>query len=242
MRLTFIIPLLLVCAVVSAQQAENESTENTSFLQKLKCKTYHSSGWNVELGLSNWVNPDFQIPSVAGAVYTLDPLNSRYLALTKHYTKTWWFVGFDAGVGVSVRMYDFDDRDLVLTMDNNDLLFDTSTPQSGKVYLNQLAIPHLNAYFVPMIGDKLQFGIGGFAGYRIGGSFQQLTRGDGGWDWDRNRDNFNLNPFQYGVRAQVAYGRGRYRKHQIFFQYDLSETFNSSQGPELRGFALGVIL
>ena len=80
---------------------------------------------------------------------------------------------------------------------------------------------------------SFHFAAGGFGGVLLGGSFKIKTN-DGK---EKIRDNFNLNQFRYGVRAQVGFGP------LIFYsQIALNELFDKDEnaGFEVYPFSWGI--
>ncbi len=76
---------------------------------------------------------------------------------------------------------------------------------------------------------------GGYFGVRTGANHK--TKMDG--DKDKKKDDFNINSFQYGLRAQLGYG-----PFNLYATYRLDELFDPDKdnGYELHPFSIGVIL
>ena len=72
----------------------------------------------------------------------------------------------------------------------------------------------------------IRFGVGGYAGYRIGGNTKFVYREDGKKQKDKEKGNYYLENFRYGVRAQVGY-----KGLDLFAMYDLNNVFAGDRGP-----------
>ncbi|WP_299888882.1 hypothetical protein [uncultured Lacinutrix sp.] len=68
-----------------------------------------------------------------------------------------------------------------------------------------------------------KFGIGGYAGFNIGAKQKLWYKDDGERTKQKIKQNYNVNPFVYGLGAYVGYGN-----LSLFAKYDLSETFKSN--------------
>jgi hypothetical protein len=82
-----------------------------------------------------------------------------------------------------------------------------------------------------------RFGLGGYAGYRLGSKTKYVFTDEGSKRKLKDRDNYHLNNWRYGLRMQIGY-----RGIDLFANYDLNELFISNRGPALNAFSFGVIL
>lgn len=76
---------------------------------------------------------------------------------------------------------------------------------------------------------------GGFYAGVLVGSKQKLIEKI--TEREKNRDDFNLSKFRYGIRGEMGYGLVNF-----YVQYSLAEMFKSGQGPELQPINFGVML
>ena len=74
-------------------------------------------------------------------------------------------------------------------------------------------------------------------GYRIGSHTKQKFEVNGSTHKPKNYDDFNLNPFRYGVRVSVGY-----RKFNVFGDYYASSLFKDNKGPVLYPINIGITL
>ena len=75
-----------------------------------------------------------------------------------------------------------------------------------------------------------------YAGYRLGSRAKYVFREDDDRERVKDRTNFYVNNWRYGVRFQVGY-----RGLDLFANYDLNELFVEGRGPELNAFSFGIV-
>lgn len=206
--------------------------------------THH---FNVDIGLNNWIE-DGEFPDGNNSPYSIKPFGSWYVGLNS--TNRTWVAGpifIEWGLGLNWYNWKLQDPDFrfVETDINTDLV--SNPNQSGKK--SKLTASYINATFVPMFdfsrGRKrvtnieaegirikryskkgIRFGLGGYVGYRLGSHTKFIYQENGNRERDKERDNFYLENFRYGLRAQVGW-----KGVELFGMYDLNEVFNSGRGP-----------
>lgn len=202
--------------------------------------------WNVELGTNNWLeNGNF--PNDQDEMYAVQPWGSWYLALNSNYRT---YIGgpllLQWGFGLSTSQFRFEESD-VRIVKNADMV-DFVVDSTGNAIRSKLRMSHLNFTMVPtlVLGDhdggsrydrrSFRIGVGGYVGYRLGGSSKFVFDDDGDKEKDVDRDDFFLTNLRYGVRAQFGY-----KAFDAFINYDLNNVFAEGRGPELNAFTFGVI-
>ena len=80
-------------------------------------------------------------------------------------------------------------------------------------------------------------GIGGYAGVKVASKMKYKFKDQGDGTKLKIKDDYYLNPFQYGLNASVGYG-----KVNLFGTYSLNGLFESGKGPKLYPFTIGVML
>jgi hypothetical protein len=85
--------------------------------------------------------------------------------------------------------------------------------------------------------DGFRIGVGGYAGYRVGGRSKYVIRDGGNRIREKDRTNFYFNNWRYGARLQLGFGGV-----DLFANYDLNELFIENRGPRLNAFSFGIIL
>ncbi|MEM6738043.1 MAG: hypothetical protein AAGC64_13155 [Bacteroidota bacterium] len=207
-----------------------------------------SHHFNIDLGINNWLE-DGQFPDENNAPYSVKPFGSWYVALNS-VNKTW--VGgplfLEWGLGVSWYNWKLQDPDFVIVEGVEAIEFNPA-PQGLNGSKSKLTASFVNVHIVPMFdfsrgirkvtsyessGVRIKryskkgfrFGLGGYAGYRLGSHTKFKFEEDGNTEKDKESDNFYLQNFRYGLRGQVGW-----KGLEIFVLYDLNEVFSEGRGP-----------
>lgn len=194
--------------------------------------------WNLDLGLNNY----FSKQSIS-ANYDLHPLNSRYVAIQTSLLKRF---GRNVAVswGLEYNWYNFMfDRRLRLIDGIDGIEFDETNlnVKKSKLVVMYLSLPVM---FKFKLAQNIQFGVGGQIGYRMG-SYSKFEYEDTNGEEITNRywENYHLNDFRYGLRAELGFSRNsRWSGTKIFFNYDMNPLFKGTQSPELQAFSFGLRL
>jgi hypothetical protein len=227
--------------------AENPS----SFKRNRRMST--SQSFNVELGLNNYLQ-NGRFPEATNENFSLNPLGSRYFGLSSIWdTHIKGPLSIEWGANLTWYNFRFDDKTIkaVNTPEGIDFM---EAVDAGAGIRSKLTAVFLGGQVVPMIhlGSKkgsraswpfekhrysgFRIGAGGYAGYRID-SYSRFVFSEGGEKRkEREKGNFGLNNFRYGVRAQMGY-----RGVDLFANYDLNKLFYPDRGPELNAFSFGII-
>ena len=182
----------------STEEANNQeeivrdtvSTESTGEKKVKKRKSYHNFG--IDLGSNNYLS-DGEFPDASNALYTVRPWGSWYLSLnstsvvanSKHFH-------IELSGGISWYNFKFqNDKTRIQKTDSAVNFFEDTREVSFRK--SKLTVPYLNASFVPVFKfgrdydcescdddwGGFRFGIGAYAGYRIGGYSKLVFREDG---------------------------------------------------------------
>lgn len=208
-------------------------------------KTTHH--FNIDIGLNNWLE-DGSFPE-GNSPYSIKSFGSWYVGLNS--TNRTWVGGplfLEWGLGINWYNWKLEDPDYILQEGANEVEFNLAPPtQNGQK--SKLTASYINATIVPMFdfsrgrrkitsiesgGLKIKrysrkgfrFGVGGYAGYRIGSHTKFVYKEDGNRDKDKESDNFFLENFRYGLRAQIGW-----KGVELFANYDLNDVFSANRGP-----------
>ncbi|MEM7298221.1 MAG: hypothetical protein AAF391_08150 [Bacteroidota bacterium] len=218
--------------------------------------THH---FNVDLGINNWLE-DGSFPDANGALYSVKPFGSWYVALNS--TNRTWVGGplyLEWGLGVSWYNWKLQDADVIISEGADAIQF-TPAPAEQSGTKSKLTASYINVHAVPMFdfargrrkvtsiesdGIRIKrysrrgfrFGLGGYAGYRLGSHTKFKYKEDGDREKDKESDNFFLENFRYGLRAQIGW-----KGVELFGMYDMNEVFSSGRGPALNAITFGVTL
>ncbi|WP_420317981.1 hypothetical protein [Ekhidna sp.] len=207
-----------------------------------------SHHFNIDIGLNNWLD-DGNFPDMNNAPYSIKPFGSWYVGLNS--TNRTWVGGpvfLEWGLGISWYNWKLQDTDFIIEEGSERIEFNQA-PASVNGQKSKLTASYINATVVPMFdfsrgrrkitsiesgGVKIKkysrkgfrFGLGGYAGYRIGSHTKYKFKENGSTEKDKETDNFFLENFRYGLRAQVGW-----KGVELFANYDLNEVFSTNRGP-----------
>ncbi len=232
--------------------------KSTEIVERAKRTTNH---FNVDLGVNNWLE-EGSFPDAEGANYTVKPWGSWYLALNS--VNRSWLAGpvfLEWGAGVSWYSWKLQDASFRITKGDEQVELVSNPDETG--LKSKLTASYFNLHLVPVIdfangrrkltriestGIKIRkysrrgfrFGMGGYAGYRLGSHTKFKFNSNGSTEKDNQKDNFFLENFRYGLRAQIGW-----RDIEFFANYDLNDVFSSGRGPAsaaLNAISFGVTL
>ncbi len=209
--------------------------------KKEKKSSFDSYYGGLELGLNSYLTPDQS--------FALDEEN-RYLELEDSKSLEFNLNLFDisvpivqerfgitSGLGFSWNNYKFDNKQLVLQNDSSVLYCDTAvdiTYDKNKLTTVFLTVPLALEFHFPANDKEIWFLVGGYAGLKIG-SHQKLVADND--DKVKTKEDFHLNTFRYGFRAQVGVN-----SWSIYCTYSATPLFKKGEGPELYPITMGIAL
>lgn len=231
---------------------------NNKYTNYSKRKT--KSFFEIEIGSSNW----FEDGGFANqSDYTVKPWGSWYVGLnSKQRTSIGGPLFIEWGPSVTWYNWKFEDESVRVSEGDNVINFmSTAATNTEDVDFikSKLTASYINFSFVPVLdfsyGKKkyerngktrkmttsvrrgIRFGVGGYAGLRLGSKTKFVVKEGGGRDREKDKDDYSLSNFRYGVRAQFGF-----KGLDIFANYDLNNVFQDGVRPELNGFSFGIIL
>jgi len=196
----------------------------------------------VELGLNNLFDNDFSV-SRDGEAWFMDLNTNRSWVFSLNFAQysvgiVPGYAGIVAGMGLQFNNYFFDND---ITIVENAGEIEIVSLAGSNMVRSKLATIYLR---VPVMFE-IQFpGFGpsnnAFISAGVTGSLKLdahtkvvYKEGDDKTN-DKNWDDFNLNPFRYGITARIGSGNTN-----LFFDYDISTLFSEDRGPELYPFSIG---
>ena len=207
--------------------------------------TTNRNNWKVNtdfhLGLNTWAGgPGTQL--YGGNSYELDPLGSRYFAISATQNPALIRTGrFKLSVryGLQVAWNNFMfQEDVVVRKGPDRVLFESyPTPlRKSKLTVCNLEIPVVPQFSFYSNNRKRAFniGMGGFVGYRID-SYTKIKQENG--DKLRDHAGFYLNNFQYGLQGNIGLA-----KFNFFVKYNLNTSFQNGQGPVVHPLSFGITI
>jgi hypothetical protein len=214
--------------------------------------------FNFDLGTNNMLNEGGKFPDEANEDYAVRPWGSWYFGINSTFhSKIKGKLSLEWGPGVSWYNFKFQNDRVRITeiggvttfIEDPDIGIDYKKSKLTVSYFNFMAVPMFQfegsreikhsrtAWGDIKIGQPnagFRIGLGGYAGYRLG-SHSKVKYESG--KKDKDRDNFNLTNFRYGLRLQMGF-----RGTDVFFNYDINELFAEGNGPKVNAFSFGIIL
>lgn len=246
------------------EEDEDDEEDEYDFKYYNKYTNYNKkktkSFFEIEIGSSNWFE-DGGFASQSN--YTVKPWGSWYVGLaSKQRTSLGGPLFLEWGPSISWYNWKFEDESVRIIETEDEILFNsTRGTSSGDIDFikSKLTTSHLNFSFVPVLDFSyktkkierngvtkkittsrrrgVRFGLGGYAGLRLGGKTKFVVKEGGGRDREKDKDDYSQSNFRYGVRAQFGF-----KGLDFFANYDLSNVFQDGVRPELNGFSFGIVL
>jgi len=208
--------------------------------------------FNIEIGTNNYLE-NGKFPDENNAPYAVRPWGSWYLALNTTYkTNIAGPLFIEWGGGIDWYNFKLEDDQVRILKSNTGVVFQQDTMQNVSGRKSKLTVSYLYLKAVPMLdfsyntrrsrlwnrhGDGFRIGVGGYSGLRISSHTKFVFKQDGNNEKDKDRNNFFINNFRYGLRGQIGF-----RGIDLFINYDVSELFSNGRGPELNAFTFGFTL
>lgn len=201
--------------------------EKTEFSRK---PSKYSGDIQTDLGINLW-NPSDRTPAVKpwGSWNVEVKYLGRYKATKNLHLNT--------SLGVNWFNYKLEDRNQIAVRTPDGIAWEEFTGGVGTK--SKISASYLNLAFVPTLvsnNQKLSFGVGAYAGLRLGG------RGKFVYDDPEGRSrkqfekaNMYAQNFRYGLRTEIGVG-----DVNVFLTYDLNNFFMADKGPEVQAISFGV--
>lgn len=229
---------------IAADKNNAGETDKKETPKKTKAYKATTSDFDIDLGLNVFANQGKYLNPPTGEEinYDLRPIGSRYLALT--FRRNTQVGGAKSpfhlqyGIGFAFNNYMFE-KDIQLLDIEDRVVFqkhETSLDKSKLAVVSaELPVTAVLQFTNKKGKDSFQIGAGGFAGYRLSShtkvkyEFEDRTRKD------KEKGNYNLEDFQYGLNFQVGYG-----SVVLFGKYHLNDLFKENRGPEVNVLGFGI--
>lgn len=213
-------------------------------------KTTHSV--NFEFGMNNWLE-DGKFPDNNDSLYAIKPWGSWYVGFSSTFRSRMGKKFFlEWGGGISWYNLKFQDASVRIAKDDASVRFyQDIDPTHDNFKKSKIAATFINASVIPVVDfggngrkprlwdnrESFRVGLGPYIGYRIDSWTRSVYEADGDKEKDKNKSNYYINNFRYGVRLQLGF-----RSTDFFVNYDLNEFFAEGRGPNLNAFSFGIIL
>lgn len=197
-----------------------------------KSSKFTSNFMEPEVGINIW-------PTDKGAP-AVKPWGSWYVALNT--TGTWKpskNFHLKSALGVNWYNFKFEDTDIIAVKTPDGIEFQEFTEGVGTK--SKISASFVNLTLVPSVrtnDGNFRFGVGGYAGLRIGGRGKFVyDDAEGDQHKQFEKSNMHVDNFRYGLRSELGIG-----DFTLFFNYDLNDLFEPGKGPELQAMSFGILL
>ncbi len=207
---------------------------------------FRGSWSGFSMGLSNFVDKDFSISrsgdnefmdlntgkswniNINFAQYSINLANNKF--------------GLVTGLGLEFNIYRFD-RDNSIQKDVNGVIINQDLPATWNVEKSKFSTTYAT---LPILFELhtsssqhrgIVFAAGVIGGAKLGSNTKVVYKENSDKKKDKVRNDYNLNPFRYGVTARLGIG-----DCLVYGTYYLSPLFEKDKGPELYPISVGLAL
>ncbi len=202
----------------------------------------HWSGF--EWGMNNFLDDDFTLSREDDADF-MDLNTGRSWAINLNFAQ--YSLGFGTsyfgavtGLGLEFNNYFFDNNNTIAEIDDQvvNVPLDGENLSKSKLTTTFLRVPVLLEGQFPRTnrGKRVFISAGIVTGIKLG-SHTKVVFDDNGKDKSKDKDDFNINPFRYGLTARLGYGC-----FALYSDYYFTPMFVREKGPELHPFNVGLSL
>jgi hypothetical protein len=203
-------------------------------------KFFSKSDFGLYIGLNNFAHAnEAKAPTELNSLRTWQ---SRYVALSLRKNATLVKgkkvdVAFSYGPEIAWYNFMLKNSNVVREVETGGKTGVEFVANNRETEKSKLVMPYLNFPVLLNFGfkeDKFKIGLGGYAGYRVGGySMEKFSRRSE----DKIKGDFGLNDFIYGVTAEIGKKNGM----TLFVRYDMNKLFKQSQTSfnEIQAFSVG---
>ncbi len=210
--------------------------------KKVKNKRFRGHWAGFGMGLNNFLDDDMTL-SREGEDIFMDLNTGRSWAVDLNFAQ--FSLGFGTthaglvtGLGLEYNNYFFDRNNSIVEV-NDMVVVDSLLGDVGKSKLTTLflRVPLLLEFQFPntVRAKRVFISAGVVGGLKLGSHTKVVYKEENGKNKDKNNDDFNINPFRYGVTACIGYGTA-----YLFADYYLTPMFVTDKGPELHPFTIGL--
>ncbi|MCU0432840.1 MAG: PorT family protein [Bacteroidia bacterium] len=239
---TVIRQFALAAALLTSGAAANACEDSTRTRWYDHTENFHF--WEgIDLGMNGFVNPQRTLGLPAGNEFLeLDYARSHSFALNLwqhnfHIYKN--HVNLVTGFGIEWNSYAFRNN-VSLIPDTNRVaaILETRDYSKNKLKMFYINVPVMLEFNTNTNNQHRSFHVaaGGLFSYNVfENRLKQEYELDGQTQERKIKDDFNINPFRYGLTARIGYG-----EYTLFANYMLSEVFRGNAGPSLNQYTIGV--
>ena len=198
----------------------------------------------IELGINNFLDDDLTLSREGDASY-MDLNTGRSTAVNLNFAQFSLgfgssYIGVVTGMGIEFNNYFFDNNNTIAEIDDQvvGVPLDGENLAKSKLTTTFLRVPLFLEGQFPRTnrGRRVFISAGLVGGFKLG-SHTKVVFDNDGKDKSKDKDDFNINPFRYGLTARMGYGC-----IAVYSDYYFTPMFVRDKGPELHPFNVGLAL
>jgi len=208
------------------------------------CSSRFRGHWaGFEWGINNFLDEDFTI-SREGEDSFMDLNTGRSCAINLNFAQ--YSLGFGSshfgsviGLGLGFNNYYFDGDNTIAEVDDYVVGVDTTGVSKSKLTTTFLRLPLFLEVQFPNTNRarRMYISAGVIGGLKLGSHTKVVYENEYGNSKTKNKDDFNINPFRFGVIARIGFGC-----ISVFGEYYFTPMYIDGKGPELNPFTMGMAL
>jgi len=196
-----------------------------------------------EWGINNFLDDDMTL-SREGADQFMDLNTSRSWNINLNFAQfslgfNSKYVGIVTGMGFEFNNYFFDGNYSIVEQEDMAVAdtLDGTYLSKSKLTTSFLRIPLIFEVQFPhaVRSKRAHISAGIVTGLKLGSHTKVVYDDDSGKNKDKNKDDFNISPFRFGLTARIGYG-----SMSLFGDYYFTPMFIADKGPSLHPFSVGL--
>jgi hypothetical protein len=199
-----------------------------------------------EWGINNFLDQDFTLSREDEDAY-MDLITDRSWCINLNFAQ--YSLGFNSsqvgmliGMGLAFSNYYFDNDNTIAEVDDYvvPVYLDGTSLTKSKLVTTFIRIPLIVEVQFPRSSSRshrIFVSAGLLTGIKLDSHTKVVFEDDNGKNKDKDNDDFNINPFRYGLTARIGF-----HNVSLFGDYNFTPMFTQEKGPELYPFSLGLSL
>lgn len=227
------------------EMEDQKPRENSSTSYK-KNKRFRPHFAGLEVGLNNFVTPDFSM---------VLPPDQRYMDLNTGKSWNWNIniidygfglgtdkVGIASGLGFEFTNYNFDGQNSIRKDPATGEIVAYIPDYAGNITKSKMNITYMTApllleFQIPAGKRRIHISGGVIGGVKLWSNTKMKYTISGEKSKEKAKGDYNLSPLRWGLTARVGY-----RALNLYANYYMTPLFKKGTGPELYPFSIGLAL
>ena len=232
---------------VKILEMEEQSKSSGSSESKKKRKKKFKPHWaGLEIGLNNYLTPDFDMTLPADQSYmdlnTGKSWNVNLNIVDYGFGLGTSYVGIATGLGFELMNYNFDGQNGIMKDDVSREIVGYFPDYAGNITKSKMNITYVTApllleFQIPTGNKRIHISGGVVGGIKLWSNTKIKYTVAGEKSKEKAKGDYNLTPLRWGFTARVGY-----RMLNLYANYYMMPLFKEGQGPELYPFSVGLVI